>query len=183
MAHHVGRGQILPIPGGSSETHRRFAGSGCFVCAPSRPVQPTPPRSTAGSPTPCAAPSTPAAGAACVKKCIEGGMQPVFVDESKKQVWKIDNPDAVKGLLRRPRHHLGHRRHEHQDRPHRFDRRGKVGSSRHGRPASGLASRTNSVTVVSSQSLPALLHSGAAGASFDVFERILSWQEQFGTAR
>ncbi|HWE86610.1 MAG TPA: hypothetical protein VG267_16830 [Terracidiphilus sp.] len=36
-------------------------------------------------------------GAACVKKCIEGGMQPVFVDEGKKEVWKIDNPDAVKG--------------------------------------------------------------------------------------
>jgi hypothetical protein len=35
-------------------------------------------------------------GAACVKKCIEGGMQPVFVDESKKAVWKIDNPEAVK---------------------------------------------------------------------------------------
>jgi hypothetical protein len=36
-------------------------------------------------------------GAACVKKCIEGGMAPVFVDEAKKAVWKIDNPDAVKG--------------------------------------------------------------------------------------
>lgn len=35
-------------------------------------------------------------GAACVKKCIEGGMKPVFVDESKKAVWSIDNPDAVK---------------------------------------------------------------------------------------
>jgi len=35
-------------------------------------------------------------GAACVKKCIEGGMAPVFVDEEKKAVWKIDNPDAVK---------------------------------------------------------------------------------------
>jgi len=35
-------------------------------------------------------------GSACVKKCIEGGMQPVFVDEGKKAVWKIDNPDAVK---------------------------------------------------------------------------------------
>lgn len=34
--------------------------------------------------------------AACVKKCVEGGMAPVFVDESKKEVWKIDNPDAVK---------------------------------------------------------------------------------------
>ena len=36
-------------------------------------------------------------GAACVKKCIEGGMAPVFVDEGKKAVWTIDNPDAVKG--------------------------------------------------------------------------------------
>ncbi len=37
-------------------------------------------------------------GAACVKKCVEGGMAPVFVDESAKGVWKIDNPDAVKGF-------------------------------------------------------------------------------------
>jgi len=35
-------------------------------------------------------------GAACVKKCVEGGMAPVFVSESDKAVWKIDNPDAVK---------------------------------------------------------------------------------------
>ena len=35
-------------------------------------------------------------GAACAKKCIEGGSKPVFVDEAKKQVWSIDNPDAVK---------------------------------------------------------------------------------------
>jgi hypothetical protein len=35
-------------------------------------------------------------GSECVKKCIEGGMAPVFVDEAKKQVWTIDNPDAVK---------------------------------------------------------------------------------------
>jgi hypothetical protein len=34
-------------------------------------------------------------GADCVKKCIAGGMKPVFVDD-KKQVWSIDNPDAVK---------------------------------------------------------------------------------------
>lgn len=34
-------------------------------------------------------------GAACVKKCIEGGLKPVFVDPDK-QVWAIDNPDAVK---------------------------------------------------------------------------------------
>jgi hypothetical protein len=37
-------------------------------------------------------------GAACVKKCIEGGEAPVFVDEAKKQVWTIDNPDAVKSF-------------------------------------------------------------------------------------
>jgi hypothetical protein len=35
-------------------------------------------------------------GSECVKKCIDGGMSPVFVDEAKKQVWTIDNPDAVK---------------------------------------------------------------------------------------
>ena len=34
-------------------------------------------------------------GADCVKKCIAGGMKPVFVD-GDKQVWSIDNPDAVK---------------------------------------------------------------------------------------
>ena len=35
-------------------------------------------------------------GAACAKKCIEGGSKPVFVDSAKKEVWAIDNPDAVK---------------------------------------------------------------------------------------
>jgi hypothetical protein len=35
-------------------------------------------------------------GAACAKKCIEGGSAPVFVDEAKKEVWAIDNPEAVK---------------------------------------------------------------------------------------
>jgi hypothetical protein len=33
-------------------------------------------------------------GADCVKKCIESGLKPVFVD-ADKQVWSIDNPDAV----------------------------------------------------------------------------------------
>lgn len=37
-------------------------------------------------------------GAACVKKCVQGGMAPVFVDEANKAVWKIDNPDAVKNF-------------------------------------------------------------------------------------
>lgn len=35
-------------------------------------------------------------GAACAKKCLEGGSKPVFVDSAKKEVWAIDNPDAVK---------------------------------------------------------------------------------------
>jgi hypothetical protein len=37
-------------------------------------------------------------GKACVKKCIEGGASPVFVDEAKKAVWTIDNPGAVKAF-------------------------------------------------------------------------------------
>ena len=36
-------------------------------------------------------------GAACVKKCIDGGMKAVFVDPDK-QVWAIDNPEAVKAF-------------------------------------------------------------------------------------
>ena len=36
-------------------------------------------------------------GAACVKKCIDGGMKAVFVDPDK-QVWAIDNPDTVKNF-------------------------------------------------------------------------------------
>jgi hypothetical protein len=32
----------------------------------------------------------------CVKGCIKHGEKPVFVDDAKKQVWKIDNPDSVK---------------------------------------------------------------------------------------
>jgi len=35
-------------------------------------------------------------GADCVKGCIKHGQKPVFVDEAKKQVWSIDNADAVK---------------------------------------------------------------------------------------
>lgn len=35
-------------------------------------------------------------GAACVKQCMKSGMKPVFVDEQKKAVWTIENPDAVK---------------------------------------------------------------------------------------
>jgi hypothetical protein len=34
-------------------------------------------------------------GLACVKKCLENGYLPVFVD-SQKKVWAIENPYAVK---------------------------------------------------------------------------------------
>ena len=35
--------------------------------------------------------------AACVKKCVDGGAKPVFVDDAKKEVYTIDDPAAVKG--------------------------------------------------------------------------------------
>jgi hypothetical protein len=34
------------------------------------------------------------ADVACVTKCIQNGMKPVFVDASK-EVWSIDNPNVV----------------------------------------------------------------------------------------
>ena len=37
----------------------------------------------------------------CVAKCIKEGAKPIFVDDAKKQIWSIDNPDAVKD-------HYGH---------------------------------------------------------------------------
>jgi hypothetical protein len=40
-------------------------------------------------------------GASCVKKCVEGGAKPVFVDDASKQVWSIDDPASVTS-------HLGH---------------------------------------------------------------------------
>ena len=40
--------------------------------------------------------------ASCVKKCIAEGAKPVFVDDDKKQVWAIDNPDAVKDVEGKP---------------------------------------------------------------------------------
>jgi hypothetical protein len=35
--------------------------------------------------------------AACVKKCLDGGSKPVFVDDAKKEVYTIDDPDSIKG--------------------------------------------------------------------------------------
>lgn len=40
-------------------------------------------------------------GAACVKKCVETGAKPVFIDDASKQVWAIDDPKIVTP-------HLGH---------------------------------------------------------------------------
>jgi hypothetical protein len=42
-----------------------------------------------------------APNAACVKKCVDGGAKPVFVDDAKKEVYTIDDPDTVKD-------HYGH---------------------------------------------------------------------------
>src|ERR1700742_1397272 len=38
-----------------------------------------------------------APNAACVKKCIDGGSKPVFVDDAKKEVYTIDDPATIKG--------------------------------------------------------------------------------------
>jgi hypothetical protein len=38
-----------------------------------------------------------APNASCVKKCVDGGATAVFVDDAKKQVYTIDDPDVVKG--------------------------------------------------------------------------------------
>jgi len=48
-----------------------------------------------------AAHNSSAPNGACVTKCIDGGAKPVFVDDAKKTVYTIDNPDEVKG-------HYGH---------------------------------------------------------------------------
>ncbi len=42
-----------------------------------------------------------APNAACVNKCIGGGAKPVFVDDAKKEVYTIDDPELVKD-------HYGH---------------------------------------------------------------------------
>ena len=68
-------------------------------------------------------------GADCVKKCIEGGMAPVFVDEAKKAVWTIDNPDCGEGVLWRSCHHHGNRRRGQEERSHRLHRSCQVGST------------------------------------------------------
>ena len=39
---------------------------------------------------------------ACAKKCIDGGKEVVFVDDAEKKVWKVENPESLKG-------HEGHK--------------------------------------------------------------------------
>ena len=46
--------------------------------------------------------NTSAQDSSCVTKCIAEGAKPVFVDDDKKQVWAIDNPDAVKAVEGKP---------------------------------------------------------------------------------
>jgi hypothetical protein len=43
----------------------------------------------------CGAKHVGGGGSECVKKCVEGGGKPVFVDDAKKQVWSIDDPASV----------------------------------------------------------------------------------------
>ena len=45
----------------------------------------------------CAAKHMGAGGEACVKKCISKGAKMVFVEDTDKSVWGIDNPDALAG--------------------------------------------------------------------------------------
>ena len=45
----------------------------------------------------CAAKAGEAGMDACAKRCIEGGQKAVFVSETDKEVYQIDNPDATKG--------------------------------------------------------------------------------------
>jgi hypothetical protein len=45
--------------------------------------------------------SSKGANPGCVAKCIKEGAKPVFVDDAKKNVYTIDNPDAIKS-------HYGH---------------------------------------------------------------------------
>lgn len=45
----------------------------------------------------CGAQGASASGRACSKRCIEAGEKPVFVSDSSKELFHLDNPDATKG--------------------------------------------------------------------------------------
>lgn len=45
----------------------------------------------------CGAKNASADGAACAQKCIAAGEKVVFVGDTDKKVWNVDNPDALKG--------------------------------------------------------------------------------------
>ncbi len=68
-------------------------------------------------------------GAACVKKCIEGGMAPVFVDEGKKAGLDHRQSRCGEGFLRRSRDGKGDSGHRQEIRTHRIDRSGQVGGA------------------------------------------------------
>ncbi len=53
-------------------------------------------------------------GASCVKKCVEGGAKPVFVDDAKKDVWSIDDPASVNSHSGSPRCSRRHDQHREQ---------------------------------------------------------------------
>ena len=52
----------------------------------------------------------------------------MFVDEAKKAVWSIDNPDAVKGFYGDKVTVRRHRRRRQEERSHRLHRGSKVGT-------------------------------------------------------
>ena len=99
-------------------------------------------------------------GAACVKKCIEGGMKPVFVD-AEKQVWAIDNPDAVKDFLRRACDRDGDRGCVQEERAHRLDCRGEVRPL--GRAGISIGTRHAAQSLLVSYRFPLPAGSAVAG--------------------
>jgi len=60
----------------------------------------------------CGAKNAGADGAACAKKCIDAGEKVVFVGDSDKKVWNVDNPDALKG---HEGHHVAVKAHVNAD--------------------------------------------------------------------
>ena len=71
------------------------------------------------------------------------GLKPVFVDEAKKAVWTIDNPDAVKDFYGDHVTVKATADADKQERPHRIDRRSQVGL----RPACGFALAAHSLLL------------------------------------
>jgi hypothetical protein len=60
----------------------------------------------------CGAKNASADGAACAKKCIDAGEKVVFVGDSDKKVWNVNNPEALKG---HEGHHVAVKAHVNAD--------------------------------------------------------------------